>query len=176
MKITDEMTDEQKEAIRAKRRESQRKWIAANKDKVAMYNKRKRERDPEKYRKKWTERYWKHREELKAKARERYRAKHPGMKPLEPMKRPEPVPESVQKPKMVHRPHPKKYHEFDRDKVRVSNLTKSERAKLKELKNKLVGLDRLWNIRRIDLETYIRERSLVLAKIAKFDKQYSSDE
>ena len=175
MKITDEMTDEQKEAIRAKRRESQRKWRAANKDKVAMYNKRKRERDPEKDRKKWMERYWKHREELKAKARERYRAKHPGMKPLEPMKRPEPVTEPVQKPKMVHRPHPKKYHEFDRDKVR-GNLTKSERAKLKELKNKLVGLDRLWNIRRIDLETYIRERSLALTKIAKFDKQYRSDE
>lgn len=164
--VTDKITEEQLEELRAKRREAQRRWRAKNKDKVAEYARRKRAKNPEKYKQKYTERYWKHREELKAKARARYQAKHPGMKPLTPMNT-KPTP---------HKPHPKKYKEFDRDKLAMSYLNADEKKQLKALKNKLVALDRLWNIKRIDLEQYIRERSLLLTKIQKFDKLYRSDE
>lgn len=165
MKITDDMTEEQKKAIRAKRREAQRKWRAKNKDKVALYAHNNKKRDPEKNRQKWSAYYYKHREELKAKARERWRAKHPCMKQLTPMYKGEP---KAVRPRMAHI--------MDRDKIATYNLTKEERARLKELKDKLVALERLYNIKRIDLEKYIRERSILLNKIQKFDKHYRSDE
>ena len=166
-KITDDMTDEQKESIRAKRREAQRKWRQKNKDKVREYKREERKRNPEKFRQKSARNYWKHREEMKAKARERYRAKHPHMLPLAKMYKGEPK---------APKPHPKKYHEFDRDKLAAYKMTKDERQKVKQWKARLDDLDRQYDSKAIDIEAYYNQRNILLGKIKKYDKTYISND
>ena len=154
-KITDDMTDEQKEHIRAKRREWQRKWRAKNKEKDKEYRQRYYEKHPEK------------KAEKQRKQTARRRAKRRAMLPLAKMYQGEPA-----SPK----PHPKKYHEFDRDKLAAYKMTKDERQKVKEWKARLDDLDRQYDSKSIDIEAYYNQRNILLGKIKKYDKTYISND
>lgn len=175
-KITDDMTDEQKEYIRAKRREWQRTWRAKNKDKVREYSRRKRAKNPEKYRQKYNERYWKHRDELKAKALERWRAKHPV----------EEKPENPVEPAKPKRPYTKpterrrNMENWDRTTKwkKQGNMTaqsKEERLRYESLQKKLVALERLYNIKQIEFEDYFRQRSILLQKINRMQRRAAGE-
>ena len=153
-KITDDMTDEQKEHIRAKRREWQRNYRERNKEKIREQKKKYYQEHPEKY------------AEKQRKNAARRRAKNRLAK-LDKMYKGEPA-----KPK----PRPKKYHEFDRDKLAAYKMTKEERQKVKEWKTRLEELDRQYDSKAIDLEYYINQRSNLLNKIKKYDKTYTSND
>lgn len=154
-KITDDMTDEQKERIRAKRREWQRNYRKKNKEKEKEYRQRYYEKHPEK------------KAEKQRRQTARRRAKRRAMLPLQNMYKGEPA-----SPK----PHPKKYHEFDRDKLAAYKMTMAEKREAEEIKKRLQGLDLNYKEHLIDLETYIRDRSILLNKIKKYDKTYSNDD
>ncbi|MBQ2498522.1 MAG: hypothetical protein II523_00775 [Bacteroidales bacterium] len=154
-KITDDMTDEQKEHIRAKRREWQRNYRKKNKEKEKEYRQRYYEKHPEK------------KAEKQRKNAARRRAKRRAMLPLAKMYKGEPK---------APKPHPKKYHEFDRDKLAAYKMTKAEKREAEEIKKRLQGLDLNYKEHLIDLETYIRDRSILLNKIKKYDKTYISND
>ena len=169
------MTDEELQKLeeqREKRRISQRKWREKNRDKVREYNRKKNAKNREKLRKKSHDRYWKHREEMQAKARERWRAKHPVAekpeKPIEPAKPKRPY----TKPTETRR----KLENWDRaTKWRkqgdTTPLSKEERLRYEALQKKLVDLERLYNIKRIEFEDYIRQRSILLQKINRMQRK-----
>ena len=154
-KITDDMTDEQKEHIRAKRREWQRNYRKKNKEKEKEYRQRYYEKHPEK------------KAEKQRKQTARRRAKRRAMLPLQNMYKGEPK---------APKPRPKKYHEFDRDKLAAYKMTKDERQKVKQWKARLDDLDRQYDSKTIDIEAYYNQRNILLGKIKKYDKTYISND
>ena len=154
-KITDDMTDEQKEHIRAKRREWQRNYRKKNKEKEKEYRQRYYEKHPEK------------KAEKQRRQTARRRAKRRAMLPLQNMYKGEPA-----SPK----PRPKKYHEFDRDKLAAYKMTKAEQKEVKLIIQRLDDLDRQSDSKAIDIEAYYNQRNILLGKIKKYDKTYISND
>ena len=55
-------------------------------------------------------------------------------------------------------------------------MTMAEKREAEEIKKRLQGLDLNYKEHLIDLETYIRDRSILLNKIKKYDKTYISND